>query len=174
MSSAELAETINSIFHWYKRGIIYKLEPYSVISNITSTDPEFLNGMDLERAPVSKKMSWAAHRMTSRFEDIAYCLLAIYDVNMPLIYGEGNKALRRLQQEHMNAYPQDRTLYAWGELVERSSLQNPAPRPRWKEQHHHRNGPASAKNLYDLLAESPKDFEHSGAFVPSTAPLHHN
>ena len=46
-------------------------------------------------------MSWAAHRETARVEDIAYCLLGIFDVNMPLLYGEGKRAFIRLQQEIM-------------------------------------------------------------------------
>ena len=44
-------------------------------------------------------MSWAAHRQTTRVEDMAYCLLGIFEFNMPLIYGEGMKAFRRLQGE---------------------------------------------------------------------------
>ena len=37
-------------------------------------------------------MSWASRRVTTRDEDIAYCLLGIFSVNMPLLYGEGEKA----------------------------------------------------------------------------------
>ncbi|CAO2649918.1 Nn.00g012100.m01.CDS01 [Neocucurbitaria sp. VM-36] len=49
---------------------------------------------------VAKKMAWAATRVTTREEDIAYCLLGLFDVNMPLLYGEGGvKAFKRLQQE---------------------------------------------------------------------------
>lgn len=44
-------------------------------------------------------MSWASGRVTTREEDIAYCLLGIFDVNMPLLYGEGGKAFMRLQEE---------------------------------------------------------------------------
>ncbi|KAK1728283.1 uncharacterized protein BDZ83DRAFT_609770 [Colletotrichum acutatum] len=48
---------------------------------------------------IAKIMSWAAGRVTTRLEDQAYCLLGLFDVNMPLIYGEGDKAFQRLQQE---------------------------------------------------------------------------
>jgi hypothetical protein len=42
---------------------------------------------------ISPKMSWASQRMTTRQEDLAYCLLGLFDVNMPLLYGEvGRKA----------------------------------------------------------------------------------
>src|SRR6478735_5744653 len=38
---------------------------------------------------VADRMSWASMRYTTRIEDMAYCLLGIFDVNMPLLYGEG-------------------------------------------------------------------------------------
>ena len=41
---------------------------------------------------IAQRMSWASRRVTTRDEDIAYCLLGIFDVNMPLLYGEGEKA----------------------------------------------------------------------------------
>jgi len=45
-------------------------------------------------------MSWAAKRQTKRKEDAAYSLLGIFNIHMPLIYGEGRqKALNRLQKE---------------------------------------------------------------------------
>ena len=45
------------------------------------------------------KMSWMARRETTRAEDLAYALMGLFDVNMPLLYGEGHKAFRRLQLE---------------------------------------------------------------------------
>lgn len=45
---------------------------------------------------IAKKMSWATHRKTTKEEDVAYCLLGIFDINMPLIYGEGFNAFLRL------------------------------------------------------------------------------
>lgn len=51
-------------------------------------------------ASVAAKMSWASNRQTSRPEDTAYSLLGLFDVNMPLLYGEGKlKAFQRLQYE---------------------------------------------------------------------------
>jgi hypothetical protein len=58
-------------------------------------------------------MCWASRRQTTREEDIAYCLLGIFDVNMPLLYGEGKKAFFRLQLEIMKAST-DYSLFAWG------------------------------------------------------------
>jgi hypothetical protein len=44
-------------------------------------------------------MSWAERRETTREEDQAYSLLGIFDVYMPLIYGEGKEhALERLRE----------------------------------------------------------------------------
>lgn len=48
---------------------------------------------------IATRMSWAAKRVTTRTEDLAYCLLGIFNINMPLLYGEGMKAFRRLQEE---------------------------------------------------------------------------
>jgi hypothetical protein len=48
---------------------------------------------------VGSRMVWARQRETTRPEDVAYCLLGIFDLNMPLLYGEGNKAFMRLQAE---------------------------------------------------------------------------
>lgn len=58
-------------------------------------------------------MSWAAHRETTRPEDRAYSLMGIFNVNMPILYGEGaSKAFYRLQTEIMKT-SYDQTLFAW-------------------------------------------------------------
>jgi hypothetical protein len=58
----------------------------------------FLTG-DLSKFPAAQKMSWAAGRDTTRVEDMAYCLLGIFGITMPLLYGEGERAFLRLQEE---------------------------------------------------------------------------
>ena len=64
-------------------------------------------------ASVAKRMSWVSRRQTSRDEDMAYCLLGLFDVNMSLLYGEGAKrAFYRLQLEIMK-YMDDESLFAW-------------------------------------------------------------
>jgi hypothetical protein len=55
-------------------------------------------GKLLDTYSVAAKMSWASRRRTTRVEDEAYCLMGLFGVHMPLIYGEGSKALRRLQE----------------------------------------------------------------------------
>jgi Heterokaryon incompatibility protein (HET) len=59
-----------------------------------------LQGTPLFDFSVNVRMSWAEKRETKREEDKAYSLLGIFDVHMPLIYGEGEKsAFKRLQEE---------------------------------------------------------------------------
>jgi len=57
-------------------------------------------------------MSWASRRETTRPEDQAYCLLGIFGVNMPPLYGEGPSAFLRLQLEIMRI-SNDETIFAW-------------------------------------------------------------
>ena len=57
-----------------------------VVSEITSIPSPFLEGLDLQMANIAMRMSWASMRVTTRKEDIAYCLLGIFDINMPLLY----------------------------------------------------------------------------------------
>ncbi|KAI0523802.1 heterokaryon incompatibility protein-domain-containing protein [Xylaria bambusicola] len=96
---------------WNCRGT--KSEWKSLISNTTGIDLDVLEDPEcLSSVPVGRRMSWAAKRKTQREEDRAYCLLGIFDVNMPLIYGEGGKAFMRLQQE-IAKQTCDLTLFAW-------------------------------------------------------------
>ncbi|CAJ2512396.1 Uu.00g054110.m01.CDS01 [Anthostomella pinea] len=60
-------------------------------------------------------MSWASRRLTTRLEDEASCLMGLFDVTMPLLYGEGSKAFIRLQQEIIDS-SEDQSILAW-ELV---------------------------------------------------------
>ncbi|EAT84174.2 hypothetical protein SNOG_07898 [Parastagonospora nodorum SN15] len=60
----------------------------SRISEITGVPREYLERLSLDRASISMRMSWAADRQATRAEDVAYSLLGIFDVNMPLLYGE--------------------------------------------------------------------------------------
>jgi len=59
-----------------------------------------LQGTSLSTFSIGDRMSWAKNRTTKRKEDTAYCLLGIFDIQMSLIYGEGQEqALERLQKE---------------------------------------------------------------------------
>lgn len=89
------------------------------LSDITGIDPGVLEDSDtLYSIPIARRMCWAACRNTTRIEDLAYCLFGIFDVNLPLIYGEGQKAFIRLQ-EAIARDNNDLSLFAWSS---RSSL----------------------------------------------------
>ena len=88
----------------------------------------------LETLSVAQRMSWAADRRTSRQEDRAYSLLGLFNVNMPLLYGEDQKAFTRLHHEIMEQAV-DLSILAWS----------------------HRCPQEKAKGL-QLLAMTPDDF----------------
>ncbi|KAF8857600.1 hypothetical protein BDZ45DRAFT_787994 [Acephala macrosclerotiorum] len=70
------------------------------------------NVMQFQRASIAQKMSWVSKREALRPEDMAYCLLGIFGVNMPLLYGEGDKAFVRLQTEIIRV-SDDESTFAW-------------------------------------------------------------
>jgi len=122
----------------------------STLERVTGVSASLLDGswqqekFALVSSPLSKfsiaqRMSWAARRRTTRAEDVAYCLLGIFDVNIPLLYGEGEaKAFWRLQEEIMKK-SSDHSLLSWkGEPSEREmSILAPWPSrflPRIKEE----------------------------------------
>ncbi|KAG9197870.1 hypothetical protein G6514_000762 [Epicoccum nigrum] len=72
----------------------------------------FLESTTLDSFSVAQKMSWAANRNTTRVEDRAYCLMGMFGINMPLIYGEGEDAFIRLQEEIMRI-TDDHSIFAW-------------------------------------------------------------
>lgn len=71
---------------------------------------------------VAERMSWAASRDTTRPEDSAYSLMGLFNVSMPIMYGEGElNAFKRLQLEIMKE-SFDQTLFAWHSRYESSGL----------------------------------------------------
>lgn len=99
----------------------------------------------LQSCSVAQRMSWASRRNTTRVEDGAYCLLGIFGVNMPLLYGEGTRAFLRLQEEIIKT-TDDQSILAFA----RSG-------PEWPFE-----GQAS------LLAETPHYFADKGNISPVT------
>ncbi|ENI10913.1 hypothetical protein COCC4DRAFT_67830 [Bipolaris maydis ATCC 48331] len=93
----------------------------------------------IERFSAAQRMSWAAERKTTRIEDIAYCLLGIFNINMPLIYGEGENAFIRLQEEILKI-SDDQSIFAWRSTDDRGGC----------------------------LATSPASFRNSGNIVQCT------
>lgn len=64
----------------------------TVIREITVIPTAALKGQALSSYSLETRMSWTRTRRTTRKEDEAYCLLGIFDVYMPLIYGEGRES----------------------------------------------------------------------------------
>lgn len=91
-----------------------KIDLINDIADITGISKRYLETPPLARhGNVAVKMSWASRRETTRPEDIAYSLLGLFDVNMPLLYGEGRaKAFIRLQLEIIRKSP-DESIFAW-------------------------------------------------------------
>ncbi|THU80353.1 HET-domain-containing protein [Dendrothele bispora CBS 962.96] len=97
-----------------------KSELHTVISEVTQIPTALLRihypkaqPFKLSNYSIAQKMSWAAKQETTRSEDIAYCLMRIFDVNMPLLYGEGeHRAFLRLQEEIIKGST-DQSIFAW-------------------------------------------------------------
>ena len=100
---------------------------------------------------IAERMSWASKRNTTRVEDEAYCLMGLFDVNMPTLYGEGREAFYRLQREIMKQSV-DTSLFVWGAWVDSED-----------------GSPVELQEMYDvvqkvdvpdyfLLSSSPKHF----------------
>ncbi|PNP55780.1 hypothetical protein THARTR1_04000 [Trichoderma harzianum] len=108
------------------------------LSVVTGVDAFVLNGSGpLQQVSVGRRLSWAANRETTREEDLAYSLFGLFDVYMPLIYGEGERVFLRLQ-EHILQQSDDHTIFAWR-----------AATP-----------PTDADMTYGLFAKSPRDFHN--------------
>ena len=139
----ELVAPLKVVFfnlHWHQIGTKWSLR--REISAMTGIDERDLVFFEHGRASVAQKMSWAARRQTTREEDAAYCLLGIFDIHMPLLYGEGRGAFRRFQQELIKTSP-DQSIFAW-------------THPVWQED-----------LPWGMLANSPASFEHCGSLASS-------
>jgi hypothetical protein len=69
------------------------------IFEITGITIEALQGDSLHVFSIDERLRWAEKRKTTKEEDIVYCLLGIFDIFLPLIYGEGKKhAMGRLRR----------------------------------------------------------------------------
>ncbi|KAF2435684.1 HET-domain-containing protein [Tothia fuscella] len=117
------------------------------IADITNIDVMILsNPSQLQKASVAKRMSWASKRVTTREEDMAYCLLGVFDVNMPLLYGEGRKAFVRLQEEILKSST-DQSLFSWTPDA-----------TRYANQEH--------SGATGVLAQHPSEFAQTSHIVP--------
>ena len=131
----------------------------SVLRKVTGIDENILSGEDpLESRSIAQRMSWASRRKTTRKEDMAYCLLGIFDVNIPLLYGEGGKkAFLRLQEEIIK-HSDDHTIFAWS--ISRSPQPGLlAPKPKAFEKCH------SMRDVGMRAARSPFSMTNRGLSI---------
>jgi hypothetical protein len=134
--------------------ITSKTDSSSFLADITGIPTGFLSGIDLEVASIAMRMSWASRRITTKAEDIAYCLMGIFDIQMPLLYGEGEGgAFRRLQQEIIKD-SDDQSIFAW------AADDTEIPQPKTTE-----------RRVFSVLARSPAAFEHSHDVVQADSPI---
>jgi hypothetical protein len=107
------------------------------VAQITGIRHAFVMGSPVQRASVAERMSWLSRRKTTRVEDMAYCMLGIFDLNIPLLYGEGPKAFLRLQEEIIRV-SNDHSIFCWSWIP-----------------------PHVPKGWRSVIAPSPAVFEHS-------------
>jgi hypothetical protein len=124
----DLAQLIHVITRIHKRVLKYGIASYG-----------------LHRYCIAERMAWASQRITTRIEDMAYCLLGIFNINMPLLYGEGDQAFRRLQQEIVKVVDDD-SIFAWGRQIDNVSFESIAERMCGYSTNH------------GFFARSPRDF----------------
>ncbi|SPO03262.1 uncharacterized protein DNG_05944 [Cephalotrichum gorgonifer] len=96
--------------HWSELGT--KSSLLQELRRITGIRTGILMGDPMTSCCMAERMSWAANRETTNVEDRAYSLLGIFDVNMPLLYGEGERAFIRLQEEILRRH-EDLSLLVW-------------------------------------------------------------
>ena len=146
-----------------------KMDCHEALETITGVPFDVLRDPGSARGySVSTKMSWAAGRVTTRVEDTAYCLLGLFGINMPLIYGEGRRAFRRLQEEIIR-HSNDLSVLAWDKLGEHidpfaamvSGIPALASSPASLE---YIDPSAAMVSGIPALASSPASFEDCNAF----------
>ncbi|EJF58378.1 HET-domain-containing protein [Dichomitus squalens LYAD-421 SS1] len=87
-----------------------------LVEDVTSIPEEaLLHTKPLDLFSVAERFSWAATRQTTTTEDRAYSLLGIFAIHMPTLYGEGELAFQRLQEEVVQRIP-DQSLFAWSHV----------------------------------------------------------
>ena len=85
---------------------------WEIISNITQIPVDQLLNFEPGINSVSERMVWVSKRKTTRVEDMAYCLIGIFNVPLSIAYGEGRMAFHRLQVEIVQR-SHDRGLFIW-------------------------------------------------------------
>ncbi|KAM0288715.1 hypothetical protein ACHAO9_006777 [Fusarium lateritium] len=153
--NSELSESINSMFKWYSEAVNYlgsKQELAGPIEEVTGIAAPYLTGeQDFRIACIAAKMSWAADRETTKEEDMAYSLFGIFNLHLPVQYGEGKAAFLRLEDALIAK--NDESLFAW---------KMPLDGPGSSYQIVLDNTVDLGPDEWGLLAPSPKWYKHCG------------
>ena len=140
-----------------------KVELAGLLEEITRVPASVLRLTEpVNNFSVACRMSWAANRETTRVEDTAYCLMGIFLINMPTMYGEEERAFVRLQEEIMKQSV-DSSLFVWEDRVQSSIGQSRrgSANPGSEDTCDH------TISRYFLLAPSPKSSRTQRLFCSS-------
>ena len=88
------------------------------IAEITRVDVDTLSGDDPRRCLIAQRMCWAAGREATRVEDQAYSLLGLFDLSLPMLYGEGERAFMSLQEKILQYTTNDQSIFVWDRGLE--------------------------------------------------------
>lgn len=100
-----------------------KSERYKEIAEITHIDPDILvHNQQVGVFSAAERLSWAAHRTATREEDVAYSLLGLFQVNMPMLYGEGGQRAFVRLQEAIYSSTLDHTLFLFRYSLHKTDL----------------------------------------------------
>ena len=83
-----------------------------LIYDITNIAEDVLIHHNIKEVCISQKMSWVSKRQSTRIEDRAYSLLGLFDISLPILYGEGPRAFTSLQERILQTSV-DHTIFAW-------------------------------------------------------------
>ncbi|KAI1149190.1 heterokaryon incompatibility protein-domain-containing protein [Nemania diffusa] len=110
----------------YWRCIGTKKSLFHIVSAVTGIPQLCLEGKEVPADfSVATRFSWASKRSCTRPEDIAYSLMGLFGVYMPLLYGEGEKAFFRLQEEIVKSID-DQSIFSWAVSNEDSRCGKPS------------------------------------------------
>jgi hypothetical protein len=99
-----LAPRLVEFFSQERRRLGDKQSLERQIYEITGIPVAALRGYALSQFTIDQRFEWAKARQTTRAEDWAYSLLGIFEISMPVMYGEGRiESIRRLRKEIASA-----------------------------------------------------------------------
>ena len=159
--------------HWNLMG-----DKQQMIDDIVATTGihhQYLNAQaqdNIGRACTAVKMSWAANRTVNEGEEMAYCLLGLFELKMPEIPGEGEIGFMRLQQLIVDQRPFDESIFAWYVTPEELELSSYGLLAPWVSCFRRSgNVTISPVNRSLIMARADPAFRSRGAGVDFNIPM---